>query len=93
MSSVIDTMRSRLSLLAPESLDIIDESAAHAGHEGAKNGGHYRLRIVSAQFAGKGTVARHQAVYGALGDLMRERIHALSMVTQTPDEAGAKQNP
>lgn len=86
MNNTLDEMRARLAALTPINLDIIDESAAHAGHEGAKSGGHYRMRIVSAQFEGRGTIARHQAVYGALGDLMQSRIHALSMVTLTPQE-------
>lgn len=91
MNDTADEMRARLSALNPESLDIIDESAAHAGHEGSKRGGgHYRLRIVSAQFDGRGTVARHQAVYAALGDLMQVRIHALTMQTLAPEEVATK---
>jgi BolA protein len=59
----------------------------HAGHEGAKSGGgHYRLRIVSPFFTGKSTVARHRLVYDALGDLMRHKIHALSIKSLTPEE-------
>ena len=79
-------MRERLAPLAPQTMDIIDDSHLHAGHAGARNGGHYRLRIVSAAFAGKNTLARHRLVHEALGDLMRSRIHALSIQALAPDE-------
>lgn len=55
------------------------------------DGAHFEAVIVSAAFAGKSRVARHQVVYGALGDRMREEIHALSMKTYTPDEWAAEQ--
>ncbi|NWG87830.1 MAG: BolA family transcriptional regulator [Hydrogenophilaceae bacterium] len=87
MSELIELMRERLAGLAPESLEIEDESAQHAGHEGAKGGGgHYRMTIVSPQFAGLNSVARHRVVYQALGDLMGKRIHALSITAFTPEE-------
>ena len=57
---------------------------AHLAIEG--DGAHFQAVIVSAAFAGKSRVQRHQIVYGALGDRMREEIHALSMQTFTPDE-------
>jgi len=80
-------LRERLAPLAPSRLELIDDSALHAGHEGAKSGGgHYRLLIVSTAFAGKSTVARHRLVYDALGELMRRRIHALSIKSLTPEE-------
>lgn len=73
--------------LAPESLDVADESAAHAGHEGAKSGGgHYAVTIVSARFAGQATLARHRLVYQALGDLMQREVHAVRITALTPDE-------
>ncbi|MBL8512445.1 MAG: BolA family transcriptional regulator [Betaproteobacteria bacterium] len=53
------------------------------------DGAHFQAVIVSAAFSGKSRVARHQIVYGALGDRMREEIHALSMQTLTPDEWNA----
>jgi len=53
------------------------------------DGAHFEARIVSAAFAGLSRVRRHQLVYAALGDRMREEIHALSMQTLTPDEAKA----
>ena len=78
----------RLETLQPECLELIDDSARHAGHAGARRGGHYRLRIVAAAFAGKATLARHRLVHAALGELMRTRIHALSIEAQTPAETG-----
>ncbi len=50
-------------------------------------GGHYRLLIVSREFAGKTTLQRHRLIHDALGELMRSRIHALSIRSLTPDEA------
>lgn len=85
--STADLMRERLSALAPERLEIADESAKHAGHAGAQSGGgHYQLTIVSAQFAGKPRIARHRMVYGALGTLMQQEIHALAIEAYAPGE-------
>ncbi len=87
MTDTVTEMHTRLSGLNPLSLDILDESAAHAGHAGARSGGgHYRMRIVSAAFEGLGTIARHRAVYAALGDLMQNTIHALTIVATSPSE-------
>ena len=81
-------LRERLAGLNPIRLELIDDSAKHAGHAGARSGGgHYRLLIVSAQFAGKTPLARHRLVYDALGELMRSKIHALSIQSLTPEEA------
>ena len=78
--STPELMREKLALLQPVKLEIVDESALHAGHAGARGGGgHYRLSIVSEKFNGLNTLARHRLVYQALGDLMNERIHALSL--------------
>ncbi|HMV17442.1 MAG TPA: BolA family protein [Zoogloea sp.] len=86
--SVPDTIRTRLQSLAPLTLDIVDDSALHAGHAGARaGGGHYRLSIVSTAFAGRNTVARHRMIYDALGDMMRHEIHALAIHARTPEEA------
>ena len=75
--------------LAPVSLEIEDESHRHAGHAGAADGrGHFRVDLVSEAFAGLGPIARHRAVYAALGDLMTTDIHALSIRARTPTEAG-----
>ncbi len=72
--------------LAPQSLAIEDESHLHAGHAGAKEGGHYKITIVAAAFAGHNTVRRHRMIHEAVGDLMRGRIHALSIRAFSPDE-------
>ena len=84
--STIENIRQQLALLAPENLEIVDESSKHAGHEGAKGGGHYQMTIVSSQFRGKSTIARHRMVYGALSGMMRKEIHALSIKAYTPEE-------
>lgn len=74
--------------LAPVTLDIEDESHRHAGHAGARDGrGHFRVDVVSAAFAGLNPIARHRAVYAAVGGLMETDIHALSIRARTPDEA------
>ncbi|HEY5780573.1 MAG TPA: BolA family protein [Lysobacter sp.] len=74
--------------LAPLSLEIEDESHRHAGHAGAADGrGHFRVDIVSAAFAGLSPIARHRAVYAAMGELMTTDIHALAIRARTPDEA------
>jgi BolA family transcriptional regulator, general stress-responsive regulator len=80
-------IRRRLETLSPTSLHIEDESAQHAGHAGAKDGGgHYRLTIVSSSFHGLNAVARHRLVYQNLGDLMQKGIHALAINAFTPEE-------
>ncbi|HEY1180843.1 MAG TPA: BolA family protein [Rhodocyclaceae bacterium] len=79
-------MRERLQVLQPLQIEIIDDSALHAGHAGAREGGHYRLMIVSPQFAGKKTMERHRMVYAALDALMKSGIHALSITAKTPEE-------
>ena len=79
-------LRERLATLNPQTIEIIDDSAEHAGHAGAKHGGHYRLLIISAAFSGKATLARHRIVFDALGDLMHSKIHALSIQALSPDE-------
>lgn len=81
-------LRERLAVLTPLRLELIDDSALHAGHAGARSGGgHYRLLVVSAEFSGQSTLARHRLIYNALGDLMRSKIHALSIQSLTPEEA------
>lgn len=73
--------------LAPADLEVMDESHQHAGHEGARDGrGHFAVRIVSDAFAGIAPLARHRAVYAALGELMTTDIHALRILASTPDE-------
>jgi BolA protein len=83
-----EKMRERLAALEPEALELVDESAQHAGHAGAAPGGetHWRLSIVSRRFAGQPTVARHRMVYQALGALMQNPIHALAISARSPEE-------
>jgi BolA protein len=75
--------------LSPVALEVIDESANHAGHAGAREGGetHFRVRIVSSAFDGLTRVERQRRVYAALAEELRERVHALALTTLTPDEA------
>ncbi len=74
--------------LAPERLEIVDESSKHAGHAGARSGGgHFAVTIVSARFAGLNPIQRHRLVYESLGDLMKTDIHALSVRALTPGES------
>jgi len=70
--------------LQPTSLEVIDESAAHAGHAGANAAGygtHFRVRIASAQFDGKPRVARHRLVYDALHAFIAQGLHAIAIET------------
>lgn len=87
MSATVDLLRERLAVLQPLSLVIQDESHRHAGHAGAKDGGHFQIQIVASAFYEKSTLARHRLIYDAAGDLMRGKIHALSIQAYTPDEA------
>ena len=76
--------------LSPIELDVVDDSHRHAGHAGAADGrGHFSVRIVADSFRGQAPLARHRAVYAALGDLMTTDIHALSIEARTPDELPA----
>lgn len=86
MSNRMEKIRMRLNeALAPTSLNIEDESHLHAGHAGARGGGgHYVVEITSAAFEGKPPLARHRLVYDALGDMMQQEIHALSIKATTP---------
>ncbi len=73
--------------LKPDLLEILDNSATHAGHAGASSGGgHYHVTIISAVFEGKSLVQRHQLIYQALGDLMKQQIHALGINALSPSE-------
>lgn len=84
--SVMEQMRQRLVSLDPVALDILDQSDQHAGHPGAREGGHFQLTIVSSRFAGLALMERHRLVYDALGPLMQREIHALRLTTRTPAE-------
>lgn len=88
--SVADSIRDKLTAsFSPAHLELVDESALHAGHAGARPEGesHFRLMIVAEQFNGRGRLERQRMIYHALGDLMSTDIHALSIKALTPDEA------
>lgn len=73
--------------LAPQLLEVEDDSHRHAGHAGARDGrGHFNVTVVSEAFAGKAPLARHRTVYAALGEMMQTDIHALSIKALTPAE-------
>jgi BolA family transcriptional regulator, general stress-responsive regulator len=80
-----DALRMRLQdLLAPTSLEVLDESWQHAGHAGADGSGfgtHFRVRIASPMFAGRTRVAQHRLVYDALRDFVDQGLHALAIET------------
>lgn len=85
----VEAIRAALqATLSPQSLEIEDESHRHAGHAGAADGrGHFRVDVVSDAFAGLSPIARHRAIYAALGELMTTDIHALAIRARTPREA------
>ena len=85
--TVAAAIREKLAALHPESVEILDESAAHAGHSGARaGGGHYQLVIVSSAFSNQSRQARHRVVYDTLGSMMHKEIHALAIKAYAPDE-------
>lgn len=88
----VEKIRSALvAAFAPVSLEVVDDSHRHAGHAGAQDGrGHFRVDIVSPAFAGLAPLARHRAVYAALGELMRTDVHALSIQARAPDRPEAR---
>lgn len=88
MTSIRDQITDRLSALKPSIIAVTDDSAAHAGHAGARDhaertgaieGTHFEVTIVSNAFTGKSLVARHRMIYDLLGELMRTHIHALKI--------------
>jgi BolA family transcriptional regulator, general stress-responsive regulator len=91
--NVAARIRERLAALEPLAVELVDESAQHAGHVGAAPGGntHWRLSIVSPRFSGQPTVARHRMVYQALAELMQNPIHALAITARAPEETKGSQ--
>ncbi len=73
--------------LAPEHLQVLDDSAQHAGHAGAREGRHFTVHITSTRFTGLARVARHRLVYDSLGPLAEQGVHALAIVAKAPHEA------
>lgn len=90
--SVQASIRRKLdAALGPLRLDIVDESARHAGHAGARPGGetHFRVEIVSPRFAGLSRIARQRLVHEVLAQELKDRVHALSLKALAPEEDGA----
>ena len=83
---LLERIEQRLAALEPESIELSDDSARHAGHAGAGGGGHFELVIVSPRFSGKSRQARHRLIYAALGDMMQREIHAIGIKAYTADE-------
>ena len=83
---LIETIRIRLATLAPISLEIEDDSAAHAGHKGNGGGGHFNIKVISSHFSQKSQIMRHRLIYQALSDLIPQQIHALSIVAISPTD-------
>ena len=83
-----EMLRRLNSALSPTAIQLIDDSEQHRGHGGYNPAGesHFSLRVESAAFAGKSRVERQRMIYAALGDLMRERVHALSIRANAPGE-------
>ena len=76
----VDRLRAALeTALQPAMLEIRDDSAKHAGHAGAREGGHFHVTIAAAAFEGIPAVQRHRMVYAAAAELMGRDIHALSI--------------
>lgn len=73
--------------LNPERLEVQDDSHLHAGHAGAREGGHFSVQVTSSRFVGLSRVARHRLVYDSLGSLSAQRVHALAIVAKAPGEA------
>ena len=93
MSSVAEQIQLKLNKAFPVvSLEVVDESARHAGHAGARPGGetHFRVTIVSAAFSGLSRVERQRRVYAALADEFARGVHALALTTLTPAEAARR---
>ncbi|HTY04019.1 MAG TPA: BolA family protein [Rhodocyclaceae bacterium] len=82
--STMELIREQLAVLDPSHVELMDDSARHAGH--GAHGGIYRLVVVSPRFNGLATMARHRLVYDALRDLMGGQIHAISITARTPTE-------
>ncbi len=86
---VRDAIQAKLEAgLAPEALEIVDESHLHAGHAEAREGGesHFRVSVVSVEFAGKSRIERQRLVYALLAAEMAGPVHALSLTTLAPRE-------
>ena len=85
LSATAQNIETRLrQTLTPSELTVVDESADHAGHVGANGTGagtHFRVRIASPLFTGRGRIARHRLVYDAVRDFIDQGLHALAIET------------
>lgn len=87
MAVTADQVRAAVqAALAPESLEVVDDSHLHAGHAGAREGRHFTVRVVSARFNGLSRLARHRLVYDSLDALMAGGIHALAIDARAPGD-------
>lgn len=89
---IANRIRAKLTeALAPEQVEVVDESHRHAGHAGHDPRGesHFRVTVVSSAFEGVGRVARHRMVNEVLAEELRGRVHALALRTLTPGEAAS----
>lgn len=84
--SLVNEITNRLQPLEPTALNLTDESALHAGHQGHGGGGHFKLEITSSHFCGKSQIMRHRLIYQTLADLIPLKIHALSIHAVAADE-------
>jgi BolA protein len=90
MGAIFEAIQTKLtSAFAPTRLEIVDDSARHEGHAGARPGGesHFNVTIESAAFSGAAKVARQRMVYRALADELAGPLHALSVKALAPGEA------
>jgi len=87
MTEMREQLRSALEReLSPLSLEIVDDSARHVGHAGAREGGHFTIEVVSGVFTGRPQLERHRLVYAAVAPLMGRGVHALSIRAHSPEE-------
>ena len=89
MGAILDAIQDKLQRqFSPSRLEVVDDSARHAGHAGAREGGesHFNVTIVSASFLGATKVARQRMVYRALADELSGPVHALSVKALAPGE-------
>jgi len=86
-ADILNRLRDRLAAsLAPQLLEVSDDSHQHIGHAGARGGGHFTVRIVAQAFDNKTLLERHRMIYHLLNDMIRSEIHALSIQAHSPDE-------
>ena len=89
MASVAEAIRQKLQArFDPERLEVVDDSANHAGHAGARAGGesHFTVRITAGAFTGVNRVQRQRQIYGVLAEELAGPVHALSVVASAPGE-------